>query len=112
MIVESKAIEPKAGSATSIYPAVIVGMSDYSNDIIKLHVYCPSVMSGDHITAKITSNNWVEAPRKPHNGADDYDFDLGSVIIISYQDGNVNSPQFVRYVTISDEVKEQNKRYI
>lgn len=112
MIVESKAIEPKAGSATSIYPAVIVGMSDYSNDIIKLHVYCPSVMSGDHITAKITSNNWVEAPKKPHNGANDYDFDLGSVIIISYQDGNINSPQFVRYVTISDEVKEQNKRYI
>ena len=28
MIVESKAIEPKAGSATSVYPAIIVNIND------------------------------------------------------------------------------------
>ena len=33
MIVESKAIEPKAGSATSVYPAIIVNINDPDADL-------------------------------------------------------------------------------
>ena len=68
MIVESKAIEPKASSATSVYPAVILNITDYSDTFVYLQVYCPATMSGDVIDAKFCLNNWVEAPKYPHTG--------------------------------------------
>ena len=114
MIVKSEAIEPKAGKATSIYPAVIVNIvdSNTSNIFVNLQVFCPDVMSGSVIDAKFAANNWLEAPKKPHNGADNYNYTIGGVVMISYQNGNLASPQFVRYIDVSENIISQNKKYI
>lgn len=121
MIVESKAIEPKAGSATSVYPAIIVNINDpdadLSNDnenksmFVYLQVYCPDVMSGSIVDARYATNNWIEAPRGPHDAVY-YDFEIGGVVTISYQDGNVGSPQFIRYIPVKPEVIAKNKEYV
>lgn len=114
MIVESKAIEPKASSATSVYPAVIINITDYSDTFVYLQVYCPATMSGDVIDAKFCLNNWVEAPKYPHTGEDveAYDYQIGGVVTISYQGGNLDSPLFVRYNVISDSIIDKNAKYI
>lgn len=111
MIIKSDAIEPKASSATSVYMAVIVDVSIGDGAFDNLQVFCPEVMSGTTEDAKNAINNWVEAPKKPHNGNNNinYNFQVGDVILISYQNGNVNSPQFVRYIPISDSARAQNK---
>lgn len=110
MIIGTDAITPKAAKATSTYPACIVKIHETNEDqnVVYLNVYCPSTMSGSPKDAVFAVNNVVEAPKKPHNGADNYDFKVGGVIIISYADGNVNSPQFVRYVNVSDKIIEEN----
>lgn len=112
MIILSKAIEPKAASATSTYPAIIVrvGSTNESSVFVNLQVFCPSTMSGGPRDALYASNNWVEAPIKPHNGenVENYDFKVGGMIIISYANGNINSPQFVRYVEIKQHIIEMN----
>lgn len=114
MIVESKAIEPKASSATSVYPAVILNIADYNDTFVYLQVYCPATMSGDIIDAKFCLNNWVEAPKYPHTGEDveAYDYQIGGIVTISYQGGNLDSPLFVRYNVISDSVINKNAKYI
>lgn len=114
MIIKSKAVEPKAGSATSVYPAVIVNISipSVTSYFVYLQIFCPSVMSGDLMDAKSALNNWIEAPKIPHNGADAYSFKVGGIVMISYQNGNIDSPQFVRYVEVSDRVIEENAKYI
>lgn len=114
MIVKSEAVEPKAGSATSVYPAVIVNVldSDPTSTTINLQVFCPSVMSGDLFDAKNCQTNWIKAPRYPHKNADAYDYKLGGIVMISYQNGNVDSPLFVRYVVISDEILNRNASYV
>ena len=111
MIVEDKAIEPKANSATSIYPAVIIDVVNRTsnNAFVDLQVFCPDVMSGDLKDALYAVNNWLEAPKYPHNGADAYDFEVGGIIIVSFQDGNVSSPQFVRYVNVTPDIIKHNK---
>lgn len=114
MIVKSEAIEPKASSATSIYPAVIINVSDPSsnNAFVYLQVFCPDVMSGTLADAKYFTDNWIEAPRYPHNGADAYDFEQGGIVVISFQDGNTISPQFIRYVTVSEDIINYNKKFL
>ena len=115
MIVKSKAIEPKSASANSTYYAVIIRVIPTYNDLtVNLQVYCPDVMSGTPNDALASLSNILEAPVKPHNGenVEDYDYKVGGIVIISYQNGNVNSPQFVRYVEIDDKIVEINKAYI
>lgn len=113
MIILSEAKESKIASATSTYPALIVKVSDSGSSIMKrLQFYCPTTMSGLPKDALFATNNWVDAPTYPHNGAEPYDFQPGGVIIISYADGNLNSPQFVRWLKVSDEVRETNYGYI
>ena len=118
MIVESKAIEPKAGSATSVYPAVIVNLDpkeldtdDTETTFVHLQVFCPDVMSGSVTDAKYATNNWIEAPRGPHSGVF-YDFQIGGVITISYQNGNISMPQFIRYVPVNQAVIDINRKYV
>nr|CAI9752016.1 peptidase [Caudoviricetes sp.] len=113
MIVLGKATEAKAASATSTYPAVVVAIGNPSSALVKLWFYCPATMSGLPKDAKNPGgNNVVEAPRKPHEGDIEYNYQVGDVIIISYADGNLNTPQFVRYVTISDDVRAINNQYV
>lgn len=117
MIILSEAVEPKVSKATSTYPAVIVAVSSVpTSAFVTLQFFCPSTMSGQPYEALFANNNFVEAPVRPHespNGTDiDYNFQVGDVIIISYSDGDLNSPQFVRYVDIGDLEREQNERYI
>lgn len=94
MIVKSEAVEPKAGSATSVYPAVIVNILNIvTNEMnVNLQVFCPSVMSGDIFDAKNCQTNWIKAPRYPHTNAEPYDYQIGGIVMISYQNGNVDSP--------------------
>lgn len=114
MIVKSEAIEPKASSANSVYPAIIVSIGDVNenNAFLYLQFFCPDIMSGTPEDAKYGMNNWVDAPRYPHNGADAYDFQVGGVIMISFENGNIDCPQFVRYVNVADSVVQQNAMYV
>lgn len=114
MIVKSEAVEPKAGSATSVYPAVIVNILNIvTNEMnINLQVFCPSVMSGDIFDAKNCQTNWIKAPRYPHTNAEPYNYQIGGIVMISYQNGNVDSPLFVRFVVVSDEIIRRNASYV
>lgn len=114
MIVQGKAVTPKASSATSVYPAVILNISQNYGAFVYLQVYCPSVMSGTLTDAKYCSSNWIDAPVYPHDGEGvlPYDYQVGGIVLISYQDGNVNSPQFVRYVKVDDAIISRNARYV
>lgn len=115
MIVKSKAIETKTATANSTYYAVIIRVIPTYNDLtLNLQVYCPDVMSGTPHDALYSMTNIVEAPVKPHNGenVEDYDYQVGGIVCISYQNGNVNSPQFVRYVEVKNNIIEINKAYI
>lgn len=116
MIVFGKTKEPKTASATSTYPAVItcVGAKSSNADggLVKLSFYCPSTMDGHPMECAYCGSNIVEAPVYPHNGAEAYDFQVGGVICVSYEDGNLNTPQFVRYVKVTDDVITYNKRII
>lgn len=113
MILLSNAVESNVASATSTYPALILKVQQGSSTMFKnLQIYCPTTMSGSPTEACFATNNWLEAPIKPHNGADDYDFKPGGIIIISYADGNLNSPQFVRWLNVSDDIIETNYGYI
>ena len=115
MIVLGKATAPKAASATSTYPAIIVsiGTMTSNSSTIKLWFYCPATMTGQPKDAKNPGgNNVVDAPIKPHDGDIQYNYQVGGVIMISYADGNLNTPQFVRYVSISDDVVKQNSAYV
>lgn len=111
MIIKSEAVEPKAGSATSVYLAIITAVVE-SDPFVHLQVYCPDVMSGTIVDAKYALNNWIEAPVRPHNGDIKYDFQIGGLVNISYQNGNINSPQFVRYIQIDDKIRNNNADYI
>lgn len=64
MILQTKAIEPKSGSATGTYPAIIILVSnpDSNKSFVNLQVYCPAIMSGTLEEAKYATNNWVSAP--------------------------------------------------
>lgn len=113
MILLSNAVDSKIASATSTYPALILKVQQSSSNLFKnIQFYCPTTMSGSPTDACFATNNWIEAPVKPHNGAEDYDFRPGGVIIISYADGNLNSPQFVRWLNVSDDIIETNYGYI
>lgn len=114
MIVKSQAQEPKVSSATSVYPAVITNIKDPDPNsmFIYLQIYCPDVMSGTPVDARYALNNWVDAPKKPHLGNVTYSYVVGGVIMVSYQNGNVNCPQFVRWVEADDYVIELNRRYV
>lgn len=119
MIIKSEAVQPKASTATSVYSAVIVdmippeGTVNTDGDIIrKLQVFCPDVMSGGVVDSKFASNNWIDAPWYPHNGADEYNYQIGGIVMISYQNGNVDSPQFVRFIEVSSEVIKRNRSYV
>lgn len=115
MIVLGKATAPKAASATSTYPAIIVsiGNATANSSTVKLWFYCPATMTGQPKDAKNPgSNNVVDAPLKPHDGDIQYNYQVGGVIMISYADGNLNTPQFVRYVSVSDDVVKQNSAYV
>lgn len=114
MILKDKAIEPKAGSATSVYNAVIINISGSINDnnaFMYLQVFCPDVMSGSINDAKFAGNNWIDAPKHPHDGVD-YNYQIGGIVLISYQNGNIDSPQFVRYVPVDENVINENAQYI
>lgn len=113
MILLSNAVDSKIASATSTYPALILKVQQGSSTLFKnIQFYCPTTMSGSPTEACFATNNWLEAPVKPHNGAEDYDFKPGGVIIISYADGNLSSPQFVRWLNVSDDIIETNYGYI
>lgn len=118
MIVISKAVEPKVAKATSTYPAVVLmtdGRTSADSAFTNIKFFCPSTMSGQPSEAFYApGNNTVEAPTKPHNGENvaDYIYQKGDVIMISYADGDLNSPQFVRYVPITENVRNQNAMYI
>lgn len=113
MILLSNAVDSKIASATSTYPALILKVQQSSSNLFKnIQFYCPTTMSGSPTDACFATNNWIEAPVKPHNGAEDYDFRPGGVIIISYADGNLSSPQFVRWLNVSDDIIETNYGYI
>lgn len=115
MIVLGKATAPKAASATSTYPAIIVsiGSATSNSSTVKLWFYCPATMTGQPKDAKNPGgNNVVDAPIKPHDGDVQYNYQVGGVIMISYADGNLNTPQFVRYVSVSDDVIKQNSAYV
>lgn len=119
MIIESEAIQPKVSTATSVYSAVIVdmippeGAENTNGDTTrKLQVFCPDVMSGGVVDSKFASNNWIDAPWYPHSGADEYNYQIGGIVMISYQNGNVDSPQFVRFVEVSSEVIRRNRSYV
>lgn len=118
MIVLANVIEPKAASANSVYPAVIAYVQTPNTGsqirLQNLTFYCPATMSGHPSEAILTANscNIVEAPVYPHENADPYNYQRGDVIMISYADGNLSSPQFVRYVPISDDVRTMNCSYL
>lgn len=115
MIVFGKTKEIKTASATSTYPAVITCVGNKSSDgaaLINLSFYCPSTMDGHPMECAYCGSNIVEAPTSPHNGAEDYDYQVGGVICISYEDGNLNTPQFVRYVKVSSDTINYNKKII
>lgn len=109
MIVKSKAILPKASKATGIYPAIVVNLYSPNNSAFTyLQFFCPDVMNGTPKDAKyVTTNNWVAAPKGPHNGAT-YDFAVGCLITVSFQDGNLNSPQFVNFIVTDQSVIDRN----
>lgn len=112
MIVFGKTQEPKVASATSTYLAVISYVEPVisgGSGLRKLSFYCPATMSGKPMEAVYNGSNIVEAPIKPHNDAEDYDFQVGGVIAISYADGNLNTPQFVRYISVTEDVIAHNK---
>lgn len=118
MIIGTDVITPKIASATSTYPAVIVSVlgdvnttSESAN--IKLKFYCPSIMSGSPKTAILSSvNNNVVAPLYPHKNATKYDYQVGGVILISFTDGDINSPQFVKFLPVSEDVMKTNRDII
>lgn len=114
MIVLSEAKESEVSKAYSTYPAIVVAVGQQTGSaMIKLWFFCPATMPGQPMDAvNPGGNNVVEAPRYPHVGAQEYNFQPGDVIIISYSDGNLNSPQFVRYVVIDDSVRNQNAQYV
>nr|CAI9751269.1 metallo-endopeptidase [uncultured phage]CAI9752111.1 metallo-endopeptidase [uncultured phage] len=114
MIVFQNAVEPTVAKATSTYPAIITNVGYTTDVFVSLSFYCPSIVSGQPYQAAYANlyNSIVQAPIKPHNGADNYDFKRGGVIIISFADGNLNSPQFVRFVEVSDRVRERNEDYL
>lgn len=114
MIVLSEAKESEVSKAYSTYPAIVVAVGQQTGSaMVKLWFFCPSTMPGQPMDAvNPGGNNVVEAPRYPHTGAQEYNFQPGDVIIISYSDGNLNSPQFVRYVVIDDSVRNQNAQYV
>lgn len=118
MIILGNVIEPKAAEANSTYPAIIAYVQPYSagsqQRLQNLTFYCPATMSGHPSEAIFTANscNIVEAPVYPHNNADPYNYQRGDMIVISYADGNLNSPQFVRYVPLSEDVRTMNCHYL
>lgn len=128
MIVKTEAIEPIAGKATSTYVAIIIKINGSDKEDIKsitikdnvpiedyvtLQIYCPFVMSGDLNDARMCTTNYIQAPLVPHEGANKtYSYSIGGLISISYQNGNVNYPQFIKKITISEEAVTQNKKYI
>lgn len=122
MIFETKAIQPKAASASSIYLAIIVSaLAKASGNFDYVQFYCPDVMSGSPKDALNSFSNWVEVPRIQVSGIiQDSDeeivitnnFKVGGLIQISFQDGNLNSPQFVRYIEVPDYIIQKNKAYI
>lgn len=113
MIILGKATEPKAASANSTYPAIVVSVGTANGAFTKLWFFCPSTMSGQPKDAvNPGGNNVVEAPNKPHDGDVAYNYQVGDVIVISYADGNLNTPQFVRYISIDDSVRQQNGKYV
>lgn len=114
MILKGKAVTPKASSATSVYPAVIIKIQSGYGAFTYLQIFCPSVMSGSLTDAKFCSSNWIDAPTYPHDGDGvlPYDYKVGGIVLVSYQDGNVNSPQFVRYVVVDDNIISRNQKYV
>lgn len=112
MVVTGKVIEPKAASATSTYMAVITYVpaiaSNAKGGMTKLSFYCPATMAGHPMESAYNGSSVVEAPIYPHNNADRYNYVVGGVILISYANGDLNTPQFVRFVTDDADVVSWN----
>ena len=118
MILLSESVEPTVSKATSTYPAIITSVSEQSNsnnDLTKtISFYCPSTMGNNIWVAAYSSlyNNVLEVPVRLHEGAQDFNYQIGGVIVISFEDGNLNSPQFVRFVDVKEDVIEWNKQFL
>lgn len=118
MILLSESVEPTVSKATSTYPAVITSVSEQSNsnnDLTRtISFYCPSTMGSNVWVAAYSSlyNNVLEVPVRLHEGAQEFNYQIGGVIVISFEDGNLNSPQFVRFVNVSESVISQNKQFL
>lgn len=113
MIILNEAVKPKTTVANSTYPAIIVHVPSYDANTslsVNLTFYCPGTMSGKPADANYSAtNNVVSAPtRASDDKSTIYNYQRGGIIIISYSDGNTNSPQFVRYVPVDDSVIKWN----
>lgn len=113
MIILNEAVKPKTTVANSTYPAIIVHVPSYDANTslsVNLTFYCPGTMSGKPADANYSAtNNVVSAPtRASDDKSTIYNYQRGGIIIISYADGNTNSPQFVRYVPVDDSVIKWN----
>ena len=124
MIVLNNVVEPAVGEATGTYPALIVNepytktetdstVYDSPTTEVYLQVYCPATMFSGPEAAKSAINNVIVAPYyKDDSNKTKYDYQIGGVVLISYADGNLNSPLFVRYVSVDKSIVKTNKSYI
>ena len=115
MIIFNEAYQTSVSKATGTYPAIITGVGQ-SNTLgqynVYLYYYCPAItptlQPKDHSNVILGMQSKVVAPKEAHEDAE-YNYKIGDLITISFSDGNLNSPRFVRYQPLDENTRLRNQ---
>lgn len=105
--------DPKEIVVNGVYYGIIIYSVATNNNFAKCYIYIPEIFGPfDHIYNNAASFPCVEIPLKQDDDDEGHVPEIGELVKVSFNDGNVNSCKFHYLIPIHSESRVRNYNYI
>lgn len=105
--------DPKEIVVNGVYYGIIIYSVATNNNFAKCYIYIPEIFGPfDHIYSNAASFPCVEIPLKQDDDDEGHVPEIGELVKVSFNDGNVNSCKFHYLIPIHSESRVRNYNYI
>lgn len=105
--------DPKEIVVNGVYYGIIIYSVATNNNFAKCYIYIPEIFGPfDHIYNNAASFPCVEIPLKQDDDDEGHVPEIGELVKVSFNDGNVNSCKFHYLIPIPSESRVRNYNYI
>lgn len=105
--------DPKEIVVNGVYYGIIIYSVATNNNFAKCYIYIPEIFGPfDHIYNNAASFPCVEIPLKQDDDDEGHVPEIGELVKVSFNDGNVNSCKFHCLIPIHSESRVRNYNYI